>query len=260
MFKFANDESEWNIFQNVIKTPACYRSKKECELFEYLIQANWLDNTRISRPDFISDNVMIEMFELDDIVSKKRGADNPQRKADGRALRDAKRFLSQAGLDPTQMKIIANGDTRYNPKSKAYESEKSTDHHNYQAYLDNFRRICGKHLESVNAYRKNFPQKKLGFLIVDDATFYVKKSKAGKLSKKQTFYLLPQFDTNFMRLFAESDVDFVLWAFNNKYVYTKEDKYGQDGIVPSLCIIAKENYYGKHSRKFDTKLMCSLEK
>lgn len=77
------------------------------------------------------------------------------------------------GTFADDLKIIAHGDTRYNPKSDNFIPDDSVSHHNYRAYLSNFQRICQKHLNSVEAYRKNYPNKKLGFLIVDDSTFYI---------------------------------------------------------------------------------------
>lgn len=56
------------------------------------------------------------------------------------------------------------------------------------------------------AYRKNYPDRKLVFLIIDDATGYVPKESNLVID---VFYSLPFFDKNFMHLFIKSEVDFV---------------------------------------------------
>lgn len=266
MFKIFNTESEWEIFQNVIhpnplfKTKLYTHSKKEKDFFNTIINADWKDNTAI-RPDFISNNIMIEMFEIDDIVSKKQGSNNPQRKADARALRTIKNIIDQIPEESISknMNIIAHGDTRYSPELDKFTPTDSYSHHNYQAYLNNFNRICHKHMDKVEAYRKNYPLKKLGFLIIDDATFYIPTRKNNAISPQDAFYFYPIFDKNFMHIFIKSDVDFILWAFNNKSFYTLHDPYGQKTPFPNLFLITKSNYYTKHSRKFDISTMESME-
>lgn len=256
MFKQFNDEDEWTIFNNVINTECCCKSRKERDLFARITNIEWHDNTRISRPDFIADDLMIEMFEIDDNVVKKNGRQNPQRKADARAERTVENFIKKIGLDREQMKIIAHGDTRYNPETDEIEPQESYLHHNYQAYVDNFTRICNKHINSIEDYRHNFPSKELGFLIVDDSTSYVDKATT---TLKEAFHLFPFFDKNFMKLFIKADVDFIIWAFNNKYLYTKEGPHVQDHKLPDLFLISKDNYYSKYSRKFPIEKMQSLE-
>ena len=170
MFKIFNTESEWEIFQNVIhpnplfKTKLYTHSKKEKDFFNTITNTEWKDNTAI-RPDFISNNIMIEMFEIDDIVSKNQGSNNSQRKADARALRTIKNIIDQIPEDfiSKNMNIIAHGDTHYSPRLDKFTPTDSYNHHNYQAYLNNFNRICHKHMDKVEAYRKNYPLKKLGF-------------------------------------------------------------------------------------------------
>lgn len=254
MFKFFNDDSEWEIFQNVITIDrvSFAKSKKEKTLLKEIKSIEWSDNTGV-RPDFISDEIMIEMFEIDDIVYTKKGKNNPQRKADARALRTVQ---SLQEIFPKDVRIVAMGDIRFDPKTESYIPDKTEEHHNYQAYINNFRRICQKHLDGVKAYRENYPDKKLGFLIIDDATAYVPKNSDMRISN--VVYSLPFFDKNFMSLFVKSDVDFVLWAFNNKYVNVNGD-HGQNSYIPDLVLISKDNYYTKKSKKFVPDLMLSLE-
>ncbi|TPR55439.1 hypothetical protein [Enterococcus sp. OL5] len=58
---------------------------------------------------------MIEIFEVDDIVTTKRGKKNPQREADARALRTVKNL----NMDLTEnAKILAIGDKSFDPKTK----------------------------------------------------------------------------------------------------------------------------------------------
>lgn len=73
MFKFFSNESEWDIFKSVIYScEAIYtKSKKEQKLADKICNSIWNDNTD-TRPDFITNDMMIEMFEVDDIVAKKK--------------------------------------------------------------------------------------------------------------------------------------------------------------------------------------------
>lgn len=129
MFKLFNDDSEWKVFQNVINLPHLLyaKSKNEKEVFEKIRSVNWEDNTE-GRPDFISDEIMIEMFEIDDIVTTKKGKKNPQREADARALRTVQNLK----LDLNEnARIAALGDTRFDPKTESYTPDRTEDHHNY---------------------------------------------------------------------------------------------------------------------------------
>lgn len=263
LYKLFSNDSEWDIFQNILATKKLIYTKSNDEklLFEYLKSSSWSDNTS-TRPDFISDRFMIELFEVDDIVSTKKGRNNPQRKADARALRTIEDFMKQfpEGTFHEDVKIIAHGDTRYNPVNDTYTPDDSISHHNYRAYLNNFTRITQKHLNSISAYRENFPNKKLGFMILDDSTYYIPQNYyKGKATQKQIFLQLPFFDKNFMRLLIKSDVDFLIWAFDNKYVYTDTSGFNSTPYVPQLAIISKENFYTKYSRYFFVDNMVSLE-
>ncbi|MGC6770018.1 hypothetical protein [Enterococcus sp. LJL51] len=262
MFKMFNNETEWEIFQNVIQSnkPVFVKSKKEKLLLKKIKESEWNDNTS-TRPDFIANDLMIEMFEIDDIVTTKKGKNNPQRKANARALRTVENWMSEfpEGTFHPNPVIIGNGDTRYNPETDSFTPDDSISHHNYGAYLNNFKRICQKHLDSVDAYKKNYPNKQLGFLIVDDSTYYVRKKETNRISTREAVFSLPFFDKNFMKLFIKSEVDFVLWAFNNKYFYTKEHPHGEESFLPEIVLLTKDNYYSKHSKRFDISSMMSLE-
>ena len=74
IFKMFNETSEWDLFQNIIhiKSRILAGHKSEEMLFKEIKEAEWTDNTA-TRPDFISDNMMIELFEIDDIVTTKKG-------------------------------------------------------------------------------------------------------------------------------------------------------------------------------------------
>lgn len=203
------------------------------------------------------------MFEVDDIVTKKKGRENPQRKADARALREVEKIIQQfpEGTFANNLKIIAHGDMRYNPDKDSFSPDDSISHHNYKAYLNNFQRVCQKHLNNVEAYRKNYPNKKLGFLIIDDSTFYTTQNqfRAHRITSKEAFLNYPFFDKNFMKLFVTSKVDFLIWAFNNKYFYTTENPHGEKSLFPSVVLIGKDNYYSKYSKYFEVDSMVSLE-
>lgn len=261
MFKLFTD-SEWDLFQNITsdsRDTYC-KSKGEKQLFSQIMQADWQDNTS-SRPDFISDELMIEMFEIDDIVTTKKGKVNPQRKTDARAQRDVEGFIDEVFGEGHRedFTIIARGDTRYNPKNETFTPDDTKSHHSYKAYIQNYERICGKHLDSVKAYRENYPNKKLGFLIFDESTMYIAKDKMTSKAR-EIFYSLPIFDKNFMNPLIKSDVDFVLWVFNNKYIYTKEDKHGQILKLPRKMLITRDNFYVKNTKKFVSDDMVSLER
>ncbi|HEY0221646.1 MAG TPA: hypothetical protein VGC17_02465 [Lactovum miscens] len=259
MFKIFNNESEWDIFQNFIKVDrlSYVKSKKELELLKKVKSASWTDNTE-NRPDFLSDDIMIEMFEIDDIVTTKKGRNHPQREADARALRNVQNKFKWAKDVP---KIIVHGDPRNNPGKKGIPSEKSKIDHNYEAYVNNFTRICEKHLNSLKSYKNNYPDKKLGFLIIDGSSMYLPKYKLPYVSMKDAFFCLPFYDKNLMKLIVKSNVDFIIWAFDNKYIHTEDDLRGQNSVLPDVVLITKDNYYKKkYSKYFDVNTMISLEK
>lgn len=253
-FKAGNNSSEWDIFQRVLSNDIQWytRSKYEKILHSKIASAQWFDNTE-SRPDFVSDDLLIEMFEVDDIVTTRKGKGNPQRQADARAERDVRKFIKEAGCFNEDMEIIALGDPRFQPDTGKYVLDNTNDHHNYQAYVNNFHRICTKHLNNIAEYRALHPGKKLGFLIIDDATTY-----ASELSYQDAFNCLPFHDKNFMKLFIKSDIDFVLWAFSNKYIYSDSQLSPHD-LLPDVALISNDNFYCKRTRQFNPDSMISFE-
>ncbi len=82
--------------------------------------------------------------------------------------------------------------------------------------------------------------------------FCMQQFQTNPISTKEAFLDYPFFDKNFMNLFITSKVDFVMWAFNNKYFYTSEFPHGE-------ALISKDNYYTKYSKYFDVNSMVSLE-
>ena len=62
-----------------------------------------------------------------------------------------------------------------------------------------------------------------------------------------------------MKLLIKSDIDFVLCAFNNKYIYTKDDPHGQDIQLPDKESITRSNFYTKNTRYFIPSEMRSVE-
>ena len=80
-------------------------------------------------------------------------------------------------------------------------------------------------------YLANFPDcKKVGILIYDDAYLYLQ-----QVGKNLYTIHFPYYDYKFLQILKNSGMDFVVWYFDNKYLYTKNGIIRKQ--VPEIVVI-----------------------
>lgn len=264
--KHIEGSCELNLFMNVINTEELhiqYRANDQLlvkSIFDNnvgRITDRWKNNTK-NVPDFVTvdGKIMIEMYEVDDIVTKKKGKDNPARKLDAKINRDIIDHFGSQYWTNCDSVFISGGNTRnhnYTSKSK-YGSIVQQDQ-SYSAYIDNISRITNKHLQSIPHYKNNYPDASLGFLLLDDSSIYVSISD-DPYDKDLILSYYPFYDKNIMDMFIGSDVDFIVWAFNGKYYSHKDDAYDPDRYVfPLIWVISKDQFINENTKRFDKSKM-----
>lgn len=258
--KLSYNESEFHIFQAILDNDLKHwvtNSKTEYTLLNDILNASWDDNTD-NRPDFLSGNIMIEMFEVDDYHVERDGRRNFRRVGLNKSVKDINKFIDIVGEPFEKFRngtnVIVNQNTDRDGNNYVYS---------YSDYVTNFNRIAGKHLENVSDYKLKYGNKKLGFLILDDSCFYVDKTdflmidssifNIDQMNKIERY--MPYYDKNIMKPFLNSGVDFILWCFSDRFLMTNIDSVDCNVGV----LISDERFYNKkHSKKFNIDDMIPL--
>lgn len=180
-------------------------------------------------PDFFSPNYryMLEVMRVDDYVL----AENSPNVLESKFVKNIENMLRAKGVSSikeSNIELLVIPDM-----SKASEN-------NYGTYVENFKRIVNKHLSKIDQYRCNHPGYKLGFLIFDEAPAYLRvehsstKPKAGQLIQGYPHLLFQ--DKNFMEIFLNYDLDYIIWM--TPYKNTAENPR----LYPLVMVIDLKKY------------------
>jgi len=259
-----NDENRIiEYFQSGVKNESVYfpsQTKGAVHAFESIhLESNWIKWTDSSGkaeipPDFYCDELqlMMEVMRVDDHSYKNRKGKlvNPTLARESKMLKE----LKDSGI----LDIVPNARNIFiNSKTDLPTNED----HNYIFYLKNFERVIGNHSKNVKAYRKNHPNKKLIFFIMDESSAYLqaesiicakKERIAGEVFEGAPHYFWE--DSDFVQLIKNSDADYVFWYAPYKLIRTI------DGMVhlPQVCIY-DINALEMETEKYDVNLMMSSE-
>ena len=183
-------------------------------------QEKWEDNSsKLSLPpDFCNheDRIMMEVMRIDHYgyEDEKGNKRNPNTEN----INDLVQGLTDAGLEKILEQNIIIGALRDDIKSHEY---------GYTQYLENFKRIYGKHTGKIPSYRERHPGYKLIFLVFDESTLYYEMGKDEPFEQrimpigKITIHD-PLIDEAFNSVLRKSDVDMVIWFSPFKWIDTNK--------------------------------------
>lgn len=210
-------------------------------LFNIIEDTGWIDSSGKGDvpPDFYSDKhrLMVDLMIIDDyeeITIDKKGKE----KIHNRYQQHEHEFYDS--MVPTEIK----NELKEKNIQLFLVSDMSVENvgkPSYFKYKNCFQRIVNKHIDSIPMYKANHPEYKLGFVIFDESNEYVEtiikflkwKSFCGKIH-------IPFLDKNFINVFLDTDIDFIIWYFDCKLTQFSKNDYKQ--ILPKCCIIDVKNY------------------
>lgn len=155
-------------------------------------------------PDFYCDdlNLMMEVMRVDDHGFKKKGnIINPTYDRE----HQIEKQLREAGVFdvfPNAELVIA-----------ANTGLPTEQDHNYNYYLENFKRTIEKHIRKIPKYKENHPNYKLIFFVYDESSAYfedaceISKNSIIASGKPHMFML----DGAFTQAFENSGIDYFIW-------------------------------------------------
>lgn len=174
---------------------------------------NWINSAGHGAPppDFYNDKLklMMDVMRIDDhgFVSPKGKVVNPVNQRENLIQRE----LEQAGIlamFPKVDAIFVN----------AITDLPTHEDHNYGYYFTNFKRTVEKHIQSIPLYRRNHPDYKVIFFIMDESSGYMQVEnedivREGPIVGKayQAIPHIPCYDKRFVEVFRNSDIEYIIW-------------------------------------------------
>lgn len=215
----------------------------------------WIESAGKSDPppDFFTDTYkyMMDVMRVDDhsYKNKKGKVVNPTNSH----IRDVEKEIIQSGI----MELCPNAELIINAQTNLPTDED----HNYQYYYKNFTRVVEHHKKSIDLYKKNHPNYKVIFFIMDESSAYFVAENIDDVTKeKQIGEMIlgrPHFhfwDKNFIKAFENSRIDYLIWYTPFKYVNSSIGKLD----LPEVCVFnIKEPI--KQCMEYDEKHMISAE-
>ena len=132
--------------------------------------------------------------------------------------------------------------------------------HNYIFYVNNFRRVVGKHIEKIENYKKNHIGYQLVLLVFDESSPYIEKTNEYDVASKpgQIIRGNPHIwwlDKNMIYILKNSNADYVIWFTPYKYIKS----IGQVRL-PKVVIYNTKKIPYKKLITYNVNKMDSLEK
>ena len=187
--------------------------------------SNWIDNSKSNLPpDLINekDSLIMEVMRVDD--HSPDGKSNPSLVSQREMSKEAKSFLEQMSID---VRFITNAVTDL-PTDKD---------HNYRFYYSSFQRTLRKHLSKLEKYKKNYPHKKVIFLVFDETSgVYCERASLDSDGLKVRLHF-PFFDNRFLNEFIDSDLDYLMWYIPYNHYRTNGDHL----VLPRLILFDIKN-------------------
>ncbi|MGN1341727.1 MAG: hypothetical protein ACI4VL_00670 [Bacilli bacterium] len=172
---------------------------------------NWVDTSAKNElpPDFYNDKLklMMDVMRIDDHAY----VDEKGRVINRHNERESKLIEELISKNKSFKEIVEKGNLFITPDSglRGYED------HNYNFYVNNFKRVVSKHIKKIEKYKKNHPGFKTIFFIFDESSPYMKlidcevPQKPGDLMHGD----LHQWwrDGNMLNIIKNSNIDYLIW-------------------------------------------------
>lgn len=108
--------------------------------------------------------------------------------------------------------------------------------HNYDYYINTFKRVICKHIKKIDNYKKNHPGFKTIFFVLDESSSYFKCfDKKRPRNPVEKCYGQPHLwwiDKNMVSCLKESKIDYLIWMTPYKYFYSEEKV-----MLPHIIVI-----------------------
>lgn len=204
-------------------------------------------------PDFYSDayKYMMEVMRVDDHSHKNKKGKivNPTNSH----IRELEREILQSET----MESLPNAKLIINASTDLPTDED----HNYDYYYKNFVRVLEHHKERVDLYKRNHPNYKMIFFIMDESSAYIQVKKMNNIKRERKvgemvlgqphFYFM---DKNFIKVFKDSDIDYLIWYAPFKLINSSVGKLD----LPKVCVFdVKKSKF--QCQEYDTNCMVSME-
>lgn len=177
----------------------------------------WIDTSAKNElpPDFYNNKLklMMDVMRIDDHAY----IDDKGRVINRHNERESKLVEELISKNEMFKEIAEKGNLFITPDSglRGYED------HNYNFYVDNFKRVVSKHINKIEKYKKNHPGFKTIFFVFDESSPYMKlidcdvPKKPGDLMHGD----LHQWwnDSNMLNVIKNSDIDYLIWMTPYKF-------------------------------------------
>lgn len=204
--------------------------KRTAKIIDDIIEGkslhNWVNNSSSSNPpDLINDKdgLMMEIMRIDD--HSPDGKVNPHLAKQRRLSKELEAFMEQF---PKDTKLIINSVTDL----------PTEEDHNYKNYYSSFERTVKKHLSKIERYKKNFPNKKMIFLVLDEtsgAYFERINSSVFNIGRPHLWFC----DNRFLESFIDSNIDYLIWYKPFQLINTNQGMLD----LPKLAIFDIQNVH-----------------
>lgn len=216
-------------------------------------KTHWINSSAKNAlpPDFYSDKykLMLEVMRVDDHGYKKNGKyRNPTYERERELENNIRGCVSdERGYISSDIFIVAN------------TGLPSEEDHNYNFYLENFKRVIEKHRKKIAKYKQNHPGYKVLFYVFDESSaYFLAKDKTAKTPKPGEIVLgehhLYWRDKAFLSAFMETEIDYVIWYTPFKMIATVEPCIE----LPKVCFFYCKKQIEKNI-EYDIERMVSVE-
>lgn len=204
-------------------------------------------------PDFYSDKykLMMEVMRVDDhaCINSKGKVINLHIKKENETYKEIQKFVKDNN-------ISFSGNIFVNTVTDLSTQE----HHSYDKYLSNFKRVIDNHNSSYDLYKNNHVNYKLIYLILDESSSYMEKegfnvndALVGDVIRARLHLFF--FDKSFISILKKSKADYYIWFAPFKYFNSKEKVE-----LPQVIVYSKEDLKKIKIIEYNNTSMHSVEK
>ncbi len=215
----------------------------------------WIDNSskKSLPPDFYNEKLklMMDVMRVDDhsFINEKGQVINPTNQ------RESQIFKEMLKINPSLKQAADEGHIFINP----YTGLDTDEDHNYGFYVNTFNRVVKNHIDKISDYKKNHPDYKVIFFILDESSPYaIILDGSNPKNPGDGFFGQPHFwwyDKNMMDCTKDSGIDYIVWMTPYKHFENKEKLE-----LPKAIIINLKKFNYKKLYPYDPSEMYSLER